>query len=65
MKPSAQDFLREHSRGVKYRRPMVIQLATEYLLEPSGQQWPPPAWQAPEDNAVGEGALGDEHAAWV
>jgi hypothetical protein len=44
---------------------MVIQLATEYLLEPSGQQWPPPALVTPEDNAVGEGTLGDEHAAWV
>ena len=43
---------------------MVIQLASEYLVEPSGQQWPPPAL-TPEDNAVGEGKLGDEHAAWV
>lgn len=43
---------------------MVIQLASEYLVEPSGQQWPPPVL-TPEDNAVGEGKLGDEHAAWV
>ena len=65
VRPSAQEFFREHSRGVKYRRPMVIQLATRYLREPSGQRWPPPAWQAPGDSAVGEGTLGDEHAAWV
>ena len=64
VKPSAQEFFREHSHGVMYRRPMVIQLATECLLDPSGQQWPPPALATPGCNA-GEGIVGDDAAAWV
>lgn len=62
MKPSAEEFFREHRRGVDFRRPMVIQLATEYLLEPSGRQWPA---AAPKSDATGQGTCNDEEAAWV